>query len=52
MEILKASYAIIKGRSEDNTKGLSIFSANSTKSKIPIDNMPYCSKHSSIYYII
>ena len=47
MEILKASYAIIKGRSEDN-----IFSANSTKSKIPIDNMPYCSKHSSIYYII
>lgn len=52
MEILKASYVVIKGRSEDNTKGLSIFSANSTKSKIPIDTMPYCSTHSSIYYII
>ena len=52
MEVLKASYVIIRGRSEDNTKGLSIFSSNSTKSKVPIDSMPYCPKHSSTYYII
>lgn len=52
MEVLKASYVIIGGRSENNTKGLSVFSTNSTKSKILLDSMQYCSKHPSIYYII